>query len=327
MSNFWKDKSVFITGVNGLLGSWLTKDLLVKKAKVVGLLRDEVPNSNLPRFGLEKKITLVRGGLEDYFLLRRIVNEYEVEVVYHLAAQTIVTVANHDPLSTFESNIKGTWQLLEACRHGKFIRQVIVSSSDKAYGANDKLPYKEDYPLHGLHPYDVSKSCADLLSQTYNKTYNLPVCVSRCANLYGGGDLNFSRIIPGTIRSAFYNEPPIIRSDGTYLRDYFYVEDAVGAFLNLAEKMLDKRILGEAFNFAGGRHFTVIELVNKILKLMGKKLKPRILNQTKHEIKDQYLSVEKANSSLHWKSQYSLDTGLEKTIQWYEEYLKEQEEA
>lgn len=327
MSNFWKDKNVFITGVNGLLGSWLTKHLFENGARVVGLLRDEVANSNLQRLGLERKITLARGGLEDYFLLRRIINEYEIEAVFHLAAQTIVTVANQDPLSTFESNIKGTWQLLEACRHGKSVKQIIVSSSDKAYGKKDKLPYKEDDPLRGLHPYDVSKSCADLISQTYYKTYNLPVCVTRCANLYGGGDLNFSRIVPGTIRSAIYNEPPIIRSDGTYLRDYFYVEDAVGAFLALAEKMQDKRILGEAFNFSSGIHLPVVEVVNRILKLMGKRLKPKILNETRHEIKDQYLSVEKAKKLLGWQSKYDLDTGLKYTIKWYKEYFKELEEV
>ena len=323
MRNFWKNRNVFVTGCTGLLGSWLVKYLLERKAKVVGLIRDEVPDSNLQRLRLGAHMTLVRGSLEDYYLINRIINEYEIETVFHLAAQTIVTVANRDPVSTFESNIKGTWNILEACRHSKMIKQVIISSSDKAYGEKEKLPYREDDPLKGLHPYDVSKSCADLIAQAYYKTYNLSVCITRCANLYGGGDLNFSRIIPGTIRSAFYNEPPIIRSDGKYLRDYFYVEDAALALLTLAEKMQDSRILGEAFNFSSGIHVNVIELVDKILKLMRKKITPKILNETKHEIRDQYLSIDKAKKTLGWKPRYDLNTGLKKTIEWYTEYFKQ----
>jgi len=326
MRNFWKNRNVFVTGCTGLLGSWLVKYLLERKAKVVGLIRDEVPDSNLQRLRLGAHMTLVRGSLEDYYLINRIINEYEIETVFHLAAQTIVTVANRDPISTFEANIKGTWNILEACRHSKIIKQVIVSSSDKAYGEKEKLPYKEGDPLKGLHPYDVSKSCADLIAQAYYKTYNLPVCITRCANLYGGGDLNFSRIIPGTIRSAFYNESPIIRSDGKYIRDYFYVEDAALALLNLAERMQEKRVLGEAFNFSSGIHVNVIELVDKILKLMRKKITPKILNETKHEIRDQYLSIDKAKKVLRWKPCYDLAAGLKKTIEWYVGYFNNMEE-
>jgi CDP-glucose 4,6-dehydratase len=321
MKNFWKDKNIFVTGSTGLLGSWLVKYLLDREARVVGLVRDDVPDSNMQRLGLFNKMIIVRGDVENYSLIGRIINEYEIESVFHLAAQTIVTVANHDPISTFEANIKGTWSVLESCRHGKFIKQVVVSSSDKAYGEKEKLPYEENDQLRGMHPYDVSKSCADLIAQTYNKTYDLPVCITRCANLYGGGDLNFSRIIPGTIRSVFYNEQPIIRSNGKYLRDYFYVEDAVLALLALAEKMKDKKIHGEAFNFSSGIHVSVLELVEKILRIMNKKIKPIILNETKHEIKDQYLSIQKAERILGWHPKYDLVFGLKKTVKWYEDYL------
>lgn len=322
MDKFWRSRRVFITGYTGFLGSWLVKYLINKKTCIVGLVRDEQPESNSLLDGLTAKLTIVRGSLEDYSLIRRIINEYEIETVFHLAAQTIVTVANQDPISTFEANIKGTWNILEACRHAKNIKQAIVSSSDKAYGEKEKLPYVETDPLEGRHPYDVSKSCADLISQAYFHTYHLPVCVTRCANLYGGGDLNYSRIVPGTIRSVFYDESPIIRSDGKYLRDYFYVEDAVLALLALTQEMQDKCILGEVFNFSSGIRMNVFGIVNKILKLMGKKLKPRVLNETKNEIKDQYLSIEKAKKLLGWAPRFSLDAGLGEAINWYEGYFR-----
>lgn len=322
MDKFWRSRRVFITGYTGFLGSWLVRYLIDKKASIVGLVRDEQPESSLLLEGLRDKLTIVRGNLEDYSLIRRIINEYEIETVFHLAAQTIVTVANQDPISTFETNIKGTWNILEACRHAKRIKQVIVSSSDKAYGEKENLPYIETDPLEGKHPYDVSKSCADLISQAYFHTYDLPVCVTRCANLYGGGDLNYSRIVPGTIRSAFYDESPIIRSDGKYLRDYFYVEDAVMALLVLTQEMQDKRVHGEAFNFSSGIHVNVLEIVNMTLGLMGKKLKPKVLNETKNEIRDQYLSIEKARKLLGWAPRFSLDAGLTETINWYEGYFK-----
>ncbi|TRZ96071.1 NAD-dependent epimerase/dehydratase family protein [bacterium] len=319
--NFWKNKNVFVTGCTGLLGAWLVKYLVDKKANVVGLIRDEVPESNLMHMGLAKKICGVKGELADYYLLKRIINEYEVEVVYHLAAQTIVSVANRDPLSTFESNIKGTWNILEACRNRENVKQIVISSSDKAYGDKEKLPYSETDTLSGSHPYDVSKSCADLIAQAYYKTFNLPVCITRCANLYGGGDLNFSRIIPGTIRSVLNNEPPIIRSDGKYMRDYFYVEDAALALLALVEKMQEKNIYGEAFNFSSEVNVSVLKLVNKILTLMHTKLRLVILNEVKNEIRNQYLSVTKAKKLLNWRSRYDLDSGLIKTIAWYKKYL------
>ena len=262
-NNFWKGKNVFITGCTGLLGSWLTKALVERGANVIGLIRDLVPKSNLNWSGFNKKITTIRGELEDYVLLERALNEYEIDSVYHLGAQTIVTIANRNPISTFETNIKGTWNLLEACRRSPKIERIIFASSDKAYGAQDKLPYNEETPLEGRHPYDVSKSCADLLCQSYHETYNLPVCITRCGNFYGGGDLNFNRIVPGTIRSVLNKEQPIIRSNGKMIRDYFYIEDGVEAYLTLAEKMDEDNIHGEAFNFSNEEPLTMEDGLKK----------------------------------------------------------------
>lgn len=323
MSNdYWKDKNVFITGCTGLLGSWLTMELVNRGANVVGLIRDLVPRSNLNWSGFNDKINIVRGELEDFFILQRALNEYEIDTVFHLGAQTIVTIANRNPLSTFESNVKGTWNLLEACRRVATVSRIVVASTDKAYGDQEHLPYNEEFPLLGSHPYDVSKSCADLISLAYYKTYQLPVCVTRCGNFYGGGDLNFNRIVPGTIRSVINNTPSIIRSDGTYIRDYFYILDAVEAYLFLAEKMDSLNIHGEAFNFSNEIQVTVLELTEKILELMGRKdLRPKILNQAKGEIKHQYLSAEKARAILGWSAKYTLEQGLKETIQWYGEFF------
>ena len=322
---FWKNRNVFVTGCTGLLGSWLTKALVEKGANVTGLVRDLVPRSNLNWSGFNDKINIVRGEIEDYFLLERTMNEYEIDTVFHLAAQTIVTIANRNPLSTFESNIKGTWNILEACRRSPLVKRIVVASSDKAYGDQEKLPYDEDTSLEGRHPYDVSKSCSDLLCRAYFETYKLLVCVTRCGNFYGGGDLNFNRIVPGTIRSIFNNERPIIRSDGTLIRDYFYIEDAVGAYLLLAEKIEELNIQGEAFNFSNEIQVTVLELVNKIIKLMESNLKPKILNEATNEIKHQYLSAKKAREMLGWKPRYTLEEGLARTIGWYRKFLAEEE--
>ena len=314
---FWKDRNVFVTGCTGLFGSWLTRALVERGANVTGLIRDLVPKSNLNWSGFNDKITIVRGEIEDYFLLERTINEYEIDTVFHLAAQTIVTIANRNPLSTFEANIKGTWNILEACRRAPLVRAVVVASSDKAYGEQEKLPYDENTPLAGRHPYDVSKSCADLLYRAYFETYKLPVCVTRCGNFYGGGDLNFNRIVPGTIHSVSNNEPPVIRSDGTLVRDYFYIEDAVEAYLLLAEKMENKEIHGEAFNFSNELQITVSEIVGKILEVMGSNLKAVMLNEAANEITHQYLSAKKGKEMLGWKPRYTLEEGLEKTIEWY----------
>jgi CDP-glucose 4,6-dehydratase len=320
--NNWLNKNIFITGCTGLLGSWLTEELINLGANIIGLQRDHVPQARIYREGIIDKITVIPGNLENYNVIERALNEYEIEVVFHLAAQAIVPIANNNPLSTFESNIRGTWVLLEACRRNKQVKKIIMASSDKAYGDHKILPYKEDMPLQGKNPYDVSKSCADLISQMYFHHYTLPVCVTRCGNLFGGGDLNFNRIVPGTIRSVFYSERPIIRSDGKYVRDYFYVKDAAKAYIHLAEKMDDSTIVGQAFNFGNDTPMTVLEITNEILSLMGRPdLEPIILNQAKGEILEQYLSAKKAKEILGWKPKFSVRDGLTETIKWYRDYL------
>ncbi len=321
-NSYWEDKNVFITGCTGLIGSWLTMELVNRGANVVGLIRDLVPRSNLNWAGFNTQVNIVRGELEDFPLLERSLNEYEIDTVFHLGAQTIVSVANRSPLSTFESNIKGTWNLLEACRRVPAVSRIVVASSDKAYGEQKVLPSNEECPLQATHPYDVSKSCVDLISRSYYETYHLPVCVTRCGNLYGGGDLNFNRIIPGTIKSVMNNKPPIIRSDGTYIRDYFYVMDGVEAYLFLAEQMDTLNIHGEAFNFSNETPQSVMELTETILELMDRKdLQPRVLNQVDNEIKQLYLSARKARTILGWRSKYSLEQGLKETIAWYGKFF------
>jgi len=322
-NSYWKNKNVYVTGCTGLLGSWLVKDLIGNGANVTGLIRDWVPRSNLILQDSINQINTVRGDINDYFLMERILNEYEIDTVFHLAAQTIVSIANRNPISTFETNIKGTWNILEACRRNPTVKRIIIASSDKAYGEHEILPYTEDAPLKGSHPYDVSKSCADLLAHTYYNTYGIPVCITRCGNFYGGGDLNFNRIVPGTIRSILNNECPIIRSNGMFIRDYIYIRDAVKAYLFLAEKMDSLNIHGEAFNFSNEIQLTVLELTNKILDMMGIiDLKPVILNEVKGEISHQYLSAAKAKSVLEWNPKYTVEDGLKETIDWYREFFK-----
>ncbi len=318
---FWKDRSVFLTGGTGFLGSYLAKALVQKGANLVALIRDNVPKSNLYSTEEYKAVTFVTGDLTDLGLMERILAEYEIDTVFHVAAQAIVGVANRNPVSTFESNIRGTWSVLEACRRNPLVRRIVLASSDKAYGDQLQLPYDETMPLQGKHPYDVSKSCTDLIAQAYHNTYGLPVCITRCGNLYGGGDLNFSRIIPQTIRSILNAQQPVIRSDGTFVRDYFYVEDAVDAYILLAEKIEELNLGGEAFNFGNENQFTVLEVVQKILDSMGSDFMPVILNQGSNEIKSQYLSAEKARRILNWAPNHSLDEGLKKTIRWYKNHL------
>lgn len=321
---FWRERPVLVTGCTGLLGSCLTEKLVSERAAVVGLIRDWVPEAELVRSATAARITVVRGDVRDQALIERILGEYEIDTVFHLAAQTIVTVANRNPVSTFETNIGGTWRVLEACRRSPTVRQIIVASSDKAYGDHEKLPYSEDAPLQGRHPYDVSKSCADLITTSYAKTFGLPVCITRCGNLYGGGDLNWNRLIPGTIRSAIHGERPIIRSNGSYIRDYFYVEDAALAYLALAEKLASDRTLkGEAFNFSNEIQVTVLELVRIILERMGRTdLEPKVLGEASNEIIHQYLDASKARKRLGWKPKFSLEEGLDRTIAWYRHMIE-----
>ena len=319
---FWRDRPVFITGATGLVGSWLVKSLIEADADVVCLVRDWVPQSELVRANLIDKVKVVRGDVRDQAGLERILGEHEIDTVIHLAAQTIVGIANRNPVSTFESNIQGTWSLLEACRRSPLVKQIVVASSDKAYGDQDILPYDETTPLQGQHPYDVSKSCADLISYSYAKVYDLPVVITRCGNFYGGGDLNWNRIVPGTIRSVLRGVRPVIRSDGTFIRDYFYVEDGAAMYMFLAEKLAEKPDLkGEAFNFSNELQITVSELTGQILSLIKSDLQPDIRNEASNEIRHQYLSAEKARRMLGWAPLFDLEEGLQRTIDWYKEFL------
>jgi len=323
MNSFWSMKNVLLTGCTGFLGFWLTKYLLQQGAHVVGLIRDEVPAAGFYREALHQKITVVRGDVENGALIERAVGEYDIDTVFHLAAQPIVTVAFQNPVATFRANIEGTWNVLEACRkHQPQVRRIVVASSDKAYGQQKKLPYTEDAELRGTHPYDVSKSCADLLCYTYYATYGLPVCVTRCGNFYGGGDLNFNRIVPGTIKSVLYNEPVVIRSDGTPLRDYLYIQDAVSAYCTLAEKMESLNLAGESFNFSSGAPLSVLHITKAILACMKKPGHPvEIQKSARGEIQDQYLSIEKAHKVLGWQPRYTFESGIIETIAWYTEYF------
>jgi CDP-glucose 4,6-dehydratase len=316
---------VFVTGCTGLLGAWLTDFLVREGADVVGLVRDHVPDSNFYRLGLAEKVTTVTGSLEDPPLIERTLNEYEIEVVFNLAAQTIVRIANANPLSTFTANIAGTWNVLEACRRSSWVKAVVLASSDKAYGTHARLPYRETAPLIGCHPYDVSKSCADLIGQAYWETYRVPVAITRCGNFYGGGDLNFNRIVPGTIRSVIDGQRPVIRSDGTLIRDYFYIKDAVQAYAFLAERLLEGSAGGEAYNFSNEIQLTVRELVMLVCELAGRPdLEPIVQSNAPNEIPHQYLSADKARTELGWKPAYSLREGLLETIAWYREYFQGQ---
>lgn len=323
MTKFWQDRRVFVTGASGLVGSWLVEDLLQKGADVVILLRDWVPKSNLVTRDLLTRTTVVRGDLSDSRILERILAEYEIESVMHLAAQTIVPIANKNPMSTFESNIAGTWNLLEASRHTKTIQSVVIASSDKAYGEAPSLPYEETMPLSALYPYDVSKACADMIAQSYAKTFKLPVAITRCGNFFGGGDLNWNRLIPGTIRSLIRNKAPVIRSDGSLIRDYIYVEDAVSAYITLTEALSKNPALaGEAFNFSNETQRTVLELTNSIIGLMDSSIEPIIQGENQGEIQAQYLDSTKATRELGWKATFGINEGLARTIAWYKDFFE-----
>ncbi len=321
-TDFWRDRPTFVTGASGLVGGWLVKSLLAMDTDLVCLIRDWVPQSQLLGSNDIAKVKTVRGDLRDQRLLERILGEYEIDTVLHLAAQTIVPIANRNPISTFETNVAGTWALLEACRRSPTVRQIVVASSDKSYGDQGQLPYQENMPLAGRHPYDVSKSAADLIAQSYAVTYGLPVVVTRCGNFYGGGDLNWSRIVPGTIRSVLRGKRPTIRSDGQFVRDYFYVEDGAEAYSLLAEHLSsDRALAGEAFNFSNEQPISVIDLTKLILKLMGSDLEPNIRNEATNEIRCQYLSAAKAREKLGWSPRFQLEEGLDRSINWYRSFL------
>jgi CDP-glucose 4,6-dehydratase len=325
-SGFWEGKRVFVTGATGVVGSWVVKDLVERSAEVVALVLDANPQSDLYRSGLVKRVNVVNGRLEDFSVLQRAVVGYETDTVIHLGAQAIVEVAYRSPLSTYETNIRGTWNLLEACRlHRGIVQRVVIASSDKAYGEQPQLPYTEDMPLQGRQPYEVSKSCADAIAQAYFHSYGLPVVIARCGNIYGGGDLNWSRIVPGTIKSLYMGQSPLLRSDGNYIRDYVYVKDVSKAYLTLAEKMDSPHVVGECFNFSPETQVTVLEIVHQIRKAMNcEHIQPTVMNAANGEIRNQYLSSAKARRVLGWKPGYSLEEGLEETVVWYQDFFHSQ---
>ncbi len=322
MNSFWRDRSVFVTGATGLLGSWLVSQLLETGSNVVCLVRDWVPQCEPVHNRRIEQVNTVRGDITDRALLERVLGEYEVEVVFHVAAQAIVGIANRDPASTFSTNVEGTWNLLEACRRSPKVSSIVIASSDKAYGDQEHLPYTETTPLLGRHPYDVSKSCGDMVAQTYAASYNLPVAITRCGNFFGGGDLNWNRVVPGTIRSILRGEPPIIRSDGNFVRDYIYIEDAAAAYMLLAERLISNPALrGQAFNFSYEIQMSVLDMVELILRKMQSSLRPEVLNQASNEIRHQFLSAEHARTLLNWKPRFTLESGLDRTLTWYREFL------
>jgi CDP-glucose 4,6-dehydratase len=320
----WSGRRVLVTGATGIVGSWLVKRLIAERAQTIVLVRDWDPQSELVRSGDIAATTVVNGRLEDYGSVERAINDHEVDTVFHLGAQPIVQTALRNPLPTFEANIRGSYNLLEACRvHRALVQRVVVASSDKAYGDGPSLPYTEDMPVNGRHPYDVSKSCTDLLALSYGHTYELPVTVARCGNIYGGGDLNWSRIVPGTIRSLYHGERPIIRSNGLFTRDYIYVQDVVDAYLSLAERCTEDGVRAEAFNFSPETRVSVLEITKVLQRLMRREdLAPVILDQARAEIRDQYLDASKAKRVLGWTARHKLEAGLAETIHWYERFLE-----
>ena len=315
---------MFVTGATGLIGGWLVKQLLDLQADVVCLVRDWIPGCELVRANLIEHVKVVRGDVRDQALLERILGEYEINTVVHLAAQSIVKVANRDPAEALDTNVRGTWSLLEACRKRPPVRQVVLASTDKVYGDTDILPYKEEMPLLAKYPHDVSKACAEMVARGYAATYGTPLAVTRLPNIFGGGDLNWSRIIPGTIRTVLSDQAPEITSDGTFIRDYLYVEDAAAAHLLLAEKLAeDPDLSGQAFNISNETPLTALELVQCILELMDSPLQPVVLDQAQHEIKNQYLDAAKAREVLDWQPLFTLQQGLQLSIEWYRHYFSD----
>ena len=319
----WRDRPVLVTGAAGLLGGWLAEALADRGAVVVCLERDHVPSSRFVAEGIGARVVVCPGDVRDQALVERVLGEYEIRTVFHLAAQTIVTIANRNPVSTFASNIEGTWAVLEACRRSPLVSEIVVASSDKAYGDQEVLPYAEDTPLQGRNPYDVSKSCADLIAQSYASTWSVPVGIARCGNFFGGGDLNFNRLVPGVVRDIVRGRRPVIRSDGQFVRDYLYVEDGSAAYLTLAEALAARPDrAGWAYNFSLEQPMSVLEMVDRIAKAMESDLEPVVLDEASHEIRAQYLDATRAREELGWKPAVGLDEGLRRTIAWYRRHLE-----
>lgn len=322
--SFWRGRRVLVTGISGFIAGHLAHVLVDMGAEVVGIVRDSTPTSSLNPLGLAAQVNLVHGSITDYAVVERAINEYEVDSVFHLAAQVLVGVANRSPLSTFESNIKGTWTVLEACRQSKLIERVVIASSDKAYGDQPVLPYTEAMPLNGTYPYDASKFCTEVIARSYAKTFALPVAITRCANVYGPGDLNWSRVVPGTFRSVLLGERPIIRSDGTPERDYIFVEDAARAYVMIGEHVHRLNEYGEAFNVGSGQPVSALAMVRAILGVAGRDdLAPDIRGTGKisGEIDQQMLDSSKVERLLGWRPETDLRAGLEQACVWYQDYL------
>lgn len=319
--SFWKNRNVLVTGATGFIGGNLAKKLVEAGANVCTIVYDLRPKNSLTLLGIDDKINKVLGSVVDFSLIERVINEYSLDSIFHLAAQPIVGVANRSPMSTFKVNIEGSWNIFEAARRVGCVERIVTASSDKAYGDQKELPYKESSPLSASYPYDASKACADILARSYAKTYELPVAITRCANVYGGADLHLNRIVPGTILWVLRGETPIIRSDGTLEREYMYIDDAVNAYLTLAEYIDKKSLAGEAFNFGTCVPTTVLELFELIIKTCGKNVKPKILNQVKSEIQSQYMDSGKAKKILGWEAKVPLEDGIRRTVDWYKEHL------
>lgn len=322
-SSFWNERKVLVTGGTGLVGGWLIKELISEGAEVVALVRDHCPRSMVWRENLLERCVVVKGSLTDAPLLRRLLAEYAPQTVFHLAAQTQVGIAKTDPVGTLEANVQGGWTLLEACRVCG-VPQVILSSSDKAYGSSADLPYRETHPLQGRFPYEVSKSCIDLIAQMYALTFGLPVCILRSANVFGGGDLNFGRTVPGVIRETIHNRRFVIRSDGKCVRDFLYVEDAVRAYMRLAECLdADPSIAGEAFNVSLEVRLSTLDVVDSVLRVMKRQdLSPLVHNEVTKEIREQYMLSSKARERLDWSPMYGMEEGLVRTVAWYRRYFQ-----
>jgi CDP-glucose 4,6-dehydratase len=315
--------TVLVTGAQGFIGSWLAERLLDEGARVVVPRRDLEPDSRFRTDGIEQRCTVVQADVQDYESILRTLNEHDIDSVFHLAAQTIVGTANRSPLSTFEANIRGTYVLLEACRAvgvvGDPVERIVVASSDKAYGSHQQLPYREDFPLQPTYPYDVSKACTDMVARSFAATYGMPVAVTRLANVYGGGDLNWSRIVPDTCRALIAGDAPVIRSDGSPERDYLYVEDAVDAYLAIAASLDDESLRGRAWNAGWGSPLSVREMVDRLIAASGRDAAPEVRGSgTPHgEIDRQYLDSTAIRQALGWAPRIELDDGLRRTFEWY----------